>query len=170
MVPLVGIICGSESDLPKMREAAGILEQFDVSYELVVASAHRAPTLVHEWASTALERGIEVVIAGAGMAAALPGVVAAATPLPVIGVPLKGSSPLSGVDALYSIVQMPSGVPVATVAIDGAKNAAYLAVSILGGKHSTYREKMIEHKVQLERKAKEAYSRSTLNLKFQGEM
>lgn len=157
---LVGIICGSESDLPKLKEAAEVLEQFGAPHETVVASAHRAPALVHEWASTAAERGIEVIIAGAGMAAALPGVVAAATPLPVIGVPLKGSSALEGVDALYSIVQMPPGVPVATVAIDGAKNAAYLAVSILGVKHPTYREKMIAHKEQMARKAREAYERS----------
>jgi 5-(carboxyamino)imidazole ribonucleotide mutase len=157
---LVGIICGSESDLPKMKEAAEVLSQFGVPCELVVASAHRAPTLVHEWASTAAERGLEVIIAGAGMAAALPGVVAAATPLPVIGVPLKGSSPLEGVDALYAIVQMPPGVPVATVAIDGAKNAAYLAVAILGGSYPAYREKMVAHKAQLEQKAREAYTRS----------
>lgn len=157
---LVGLICGSESDLPKMKEAAEVLEQFGAPYELVVASAHRAPALVHEWASTAADRGLEVLIAGAGMAAALPGVVAAATPLPVIGVPLKGSSALEGVDALYSIVQMPPGVPVATVAIDGARNAAYLAVAILGGKHPAYREKMVVHKATLERKAREAYARS----------
>ncbi|HLN61180.1 MAG TPA: 5-(carboxyamino)imidazole ribonucleotide mutase [Symbiobacteriaceae bacterium] len=157
---LVGIICGSESDLPKMKEAAEVLEQFAVAYELVVASAHRAPTLVHEWSSTATERGLEVLIAGAGMAAALPGVVAASTHLPVIGVPLKGSSALEGTDALYSIVQMPPGVPVATVAIDGAKNAAYLAVSILGIKHEACRTKMKAHKEQMERKAREAYARS----------
>ncbi len=158
---LVGIICGSESDLPKMREAAEVLGQFGVSHELVVASAHRAPALVHEWAATALERGVEVIIAGAGMAAALPGVVAAATVLPVIGVPLKGSSPLEGIDALYAIVQMPPGVPVATVAIDGTRNAAYLAVTILGGKHPAYREKVVAHKADLERKARDAYTRST---------
>jgi 5-(carboxyamino)imidazole ribonucleotide mutase len=157
---LVGMICGSESDLPKMNEAAEVLAQFGVSYELVVASAHRAPALVHEWSSTAADRGLEVLIAGAGMAAALPGVVAAATPLPVIGVPLKGSSALEGTDALYSIVQMPPGVPVATVAIDGAKNAAYLAVSILGIKHEECRQKMKAHKEQMERKAREAYARS----------
>jgi 5-(carboxyamino)imidazole ribonucleotide mutase len=156
----VGLICGSESDLPKMREAVEVLESFGVAHELVVASAHRAPALVHEWASSAANRGLEVIIAGAGMAAALPGVVAAATPLPVIGVPLKGSSPLEGVDALYSIVQMPPGVPVATVAVDGTKNAAYLAVQILGGKHGIYREKMLAHKATLERKAREAYAKS----------
>lgn len=154
------MICGSESDLPKMQEAAEVLSGFGVSYELVVASAHRAPTLVHEWSSTAVERGLQVIIAGAGMAAALPGVVAASTPLPVIGVPLKGSSALEGVDALYSIVQMPPGVPVATVAIDGARNAAYLAVSILGVGNPEYRQKMAEHKANLERKAKEAYAKS----------
>jgi len=157
---LVGMTCGSESDLTKMKEAAEVLEQFGVAYELVVASAHRAPTLVHEWASGAADRGLEVIIAGAGMAAALPGVVAASTPLPVIGVPLKGSSPLEGVDALYSIVQMPPGVPVATVAIDGARNAAYLAVAILGVGRPEFRQKMVQHKTELERKAREAYTRS----------
>lgn len=157
---LVGIICGSENDLPKMREAAEVLEQFGVPCEVVAASAHRSPMLVHEWASTAEERGIEVIIAGAGMAAALPGVVAASTPLPVIGVPLKGTSALEGVDALYSIVQMPPGVPVATVAVDGTKNAAYLAVAILGGKHPQYREKIKAHKDSMERKARETYARS----------
>lgn len=159
-MPLVGLICGSESDLPKMREAADVLTQMDVPHELVVASAHRAPTLVHEWASGAADRGIEVIIAGAGMAAALPGVVAAATPLPVIGIPLKGASALEGVDALYSIVQMPPGVPVATVSIDGSRNAAYLALSILGIKYPQYREKMVEHKRSLERKARDLFAQT----------
>ncbi|MCG0239289.1 MAG: 5-(carboxyamino)imidazole ribonucleotide mutase [Firmicutes bacterium] len=155
----VGIICGSESDLPKMQEAARVLESFGVGYELVVASAHRAPDLVHQWAAGAEARGLKVIIAGAGMAAALPGVVAALTPLPVIGVPLRAGA-LDGVDALYSIVQMPTGVPVATVAIDGAKNAGYLAVQILAVADPELRERFRAHKRALAEAARAAYERS----------
>ncbi len=157
--PRVGIVCGSESDLPIMREAAAVLERFGVPSELVVASAHRAPALVHEWASGATARGLQVIIAGAGMAAALPGVVAAQTPLPVIGVPLR-SGALDGLDALYAIVQMPPGVPVATVAIDGAQNAAYLALQILAVGDREIAQRMVEHKAKLEEKARGAYERS----------
>lgn len=157
--PRVGIVCGSESDLPIMREAAEVLEKFNVPCELVVASAHRAPSLVRDWASGAAARGIQVIIAGAGMAAALPGVVAAHTPLPVIGVPLR-SGALDGLDALYAIVQMPPGVPVATVAIDGAQNAAYLAVQILATGDQALAKAMVEHKQRLEEKARAAYERS----------
>ncbi|MDO4621617.1 MAG: 5-(carboxyamino)imidazole ribonucleotide mutase [Eubacteriales bacterium] len=127
----VGIVMGSDSDMPVMSKAAEILEQFGISFEMRIISAHREPEELVEWARSAEERGIKVLIAGAGMAAALPGMVAALSPLPVIGVPLK-SGALGGTDALYSIVQMPSGIPVATVAIDGAKNAAILAARILG--------------------------------------
>ncbi len=155
----VGIILGSESDLPRMQEAAEVLDSFKVKYELAVASAHRAPGLVHEWVSTAAERGIVVIIAGAGMAAHLPGVCASLTHLPVIGVPLR-SGALDGVDALYSVVQMPPGVPVATVAIDGARNAAYLAVQMLGVADLQTRELFKEHKRKLEAKARDAYERS----------
>ena len=124
----VGIVLGSDSDFPVMEEAARILQDFGVSYEMTIASAHRSPDLATEYARSAEERGIEVIIAGAGMAAHLPGVLAAYTCLPVIGVPLK-SSALNGLDSLYSIVQMPPGV-LATVAIDG-RNAALLAVQML---------------------------------------
>jgi 5-(carboxyamino)imidazole ribonucleotide mutase len=128
--PLVGVIMGSDSDLPVMKEAAETLEEFGVAVEVRVISAHRTPDAAFEWARGAKARGMKVVIAGAGGAAHLPGVLAALTPLPVIGVPVKTST-LSGVDSLYSIVQMPPGVPVATVGINAAKNAALLALQIL---------------------------------------
>jgi 5-(carboxyamino)imidazole ribonucleotide mutase len=132
--PLVGIIMGSDSDLPVMEKAAEVLREMGVAFEMDISSAHRLPDKTAEYAKSARARGIEVVIAGAGMAAHLAGVIAAHTTLPVIGVPLK-SGALEGVDALYATVQMPSGIPVATVAIDSAKNAAYLACSILSIKY-----------------------------------
>ncbi|MBS3919707.1 MAG: 5-(carboxyamino)imidazole ribonucleotide mutase [Deltaproteobacteria bacterium] len=132
--PLVGILMGSDSDLPVMEKAAEVLKEMGVSFEIDISSAHRLPDKTANYAKTARERGIEVLIAGAGMAAHLAGVLAAHTTLPVIGVPLK-SGALEGVDALYSTVQMPPGVPVATVGIDGAKNAAYLACEILSIKY-----------------------------------
>ncbi|NJN74184.1 MAG: 5-(carboxyamino)imidazole ribonucleotide mutase [Limnothrix sp. RL_2_0] len=128
--PLVGIIMGSDSDLPTMQAAIAICEQFNIAHEVGIVSAHRTPERMFEYAQTAHERGLKVIIAGAGGAAHLPGMVAALTPLPVIGVPVKTST-LSGVDSLYSIVQMPGGIPVATVAIGNAKNAGLLAVQIL---------------------------------------
>lgn len=140
--PVVGIIMGSKSDLGVMEGCTAELEALGVSYELVIASAHRAPAKVHEWASTAADRGIKVIIAAAGKAAHLGGVVAAFTPLPVIGVPMK-TSDLGGMDSLLSMVQMPSGVPVACVAINGAKNAAIYATQILGACDPEYR-KVIE--------------------------
>ena len=143
--PLVGIIMGSESDLPVMEACAGQLRDFGVAYEIVVASAHRSPDKVHEWASTAADRGIRVIIAAAGKAAHLGGVVAAFTPLPVIAVPMK-TSDLGGLDSLLSMVQMPTGVPVACVAINGAKNAAILAVQILGAGDVEYRDRIVEFK------------------------
>lgn len=146
--PLVGIIMGSKSDLPAMEPCTKQLDELGVPYELVVYSAHRTPLKVHEWASTAADRGIKVVIAAAGKAAALPGVVAGVTPLPVIGVPMK-TSDLGGLDSLLSMVQMPSGVPVATVAINGAKNAAILACQILGSGMPAYRDKVVELKRQM---------------------
>lgn len=129
--PVVGIIMGSQSDMPTMEACMKQLEEMGVPYEVKVASAHRKPAEVHEWASSAYERGIRVIVAAAGKAAHLGGVVAAYTPLPVIAVPMK-TSDLGGLDSLLSMVQMPSGVPVATVAINGAKNAAILAVQMLG--------------------------------------
>lgn len=127
----IGIIMGSDSDLEVMQEAAKVLDEFNVSYEITVVSAHRTPERMFEYAKTARERGIKVIIAGAGGAAHLPGMVASITTLPVIGVPVKLKA-LDGMDSLLSIVQMPGGVPVATVAINNAKNAGLLAVQILG--------------------------------------
>ncbi|WP_414753906.1 5-(carboxyamino)imidazole ribonucleotide mutase [Anabaena sp. CCY 9910] len=130
MAPLVGIIMGSDSDLPTMKEAIAICEEFGVENEVAIVSAHRTPERMVEYAQTAHHRGIKVIIAGAGGAAHLPGMVASLTPLPVIGVPVATKN-LQGVDSLYSIVQMPGGIPVATVAIGNAKNAGLLAVQIL---------------------------------------
>ena len=146
--PVVGIIMGSKSDLPAMEPCMEQLDAFGVPYELKIASAHRKPLEVHEWASTAVERGIRVVIAAAGKAAHLGGVVAAYTPNPVIAVPMK-TSDLGGLDSLLSMVQMPSGVPVATVAINGAKNAAILAVQMLGVGDDVYRQKIVDMKQEM---------------------
>lgn len=140
--PLVGIIMGSKSDLDVMQKCADRLADMGVPYELLVASAHRNPDKVHEWASTAGDRGIKVLIAAAGKAAHLGGVVAAFTPLPVITVPMK-TSDLGGLDSLLSMVQMPTGVPVACVAINGADNAAILACQILGSSLPEYRQKVV---------------------------
>ena len=129
--PVVGIVMGSDSDLSTMKEAASVLEDFGIRYELTIVSAHRTPTRMYAYAQSAVERGLKLIIAGAGGAAHLPGMIAALTPLPVIGVPVK-SSALSGIDSLYSICQMPKGIPVATVAIGNASNAGLLAVRILG--------------------------------------
>lgn len=130
MKPIVSIIMGSTSDLPVMEKAAAFLNDMKVPFEISALSAHRTPEAVEQFSKGAVERGLKVIIAGAGMAAALPGVIAANTTLPVIGVPIKGSV-LDGVDALYSIIQMPPGIPVATVAINGALNAGILAVEML---------------------------------------
>ncbi len=143
--PLVGIIMGSQSDMGVMELCAEQLEELGVPFELVVASAHRNPDRVHEWASTAADRGMKVVVAAAGKAAHLGGVVAAFTPLPVITVPMK-TSDLGGLDSLLSMVQMPTGVPVACVAINGAKNAAILATQILGTSMPEYRERIVDLK------------------------
>jgi 5-(carboxyamino)imidazole ribonucleotide mutase len=146
--PLVGIIMGSESDRPVMDQCAEQLTELGVPHEIVVASAHRMPETVHEWASSAELRGIRVIIAAAGKAAHLGGVVAAYTPLPVITVPMK-TSDLGGLDSLLSMVQMPSGVPVACVAINGAKNAAILATQILGAGDPAYRERIVALKEKM---------------------
>lgn len=129
--PLVGIIMGSDSDLPVMKAAAEVLEELEIAYEIKISSAHRTPATAHQFATTAVDRGLAVIIAGAGGAAHLPGVMAASTPLPVIGVPVKAVS-LSGLDSLLSIAQMPPGVPVATVGINAARNAGILAAQIIG--------------------------------------
>jgi 5-(carboxyamino)imidazole ribonucleotide mutase len=141
--PLVGIIMGSKTDLEILQEAGSVLKEFGIAYELRILSAHRTPEKVLEWAQSAEERGLEVLIAGAGSAAALPGVVAAKTMLPVLGVPIA-STTLGGVDALLSIVQMPKGVPVGTLAIgkSGAANAALLAVAIMAAKRPDLRDKL----------------------------
>jgi 5-(carboxyamino)imidazole ribonucleotide mutase len=146
--PLVGIVVGSDSDIPVMEEAAKTLDEFGISSEMTIASAHRSPELAAGYAKTAEERGIQVIISGAGMAAHLPGVLAAYTCLPVIGVPLAGS-PLGGLDALYAIVQMPPGVPVATVAVNGARNAALLAVQILSCRDASLRVQLKTYKEKL---------------------
>ena len=143
--PLVAIIMGSETDKAVMQEAEIILKNFGIPFETQIISAHRIPLKLSEYLAYISERGVEVIIAGAGMAAHLPGVIASQVTIPVIGVPLK-SGALNGVDALYSIVQMPSGVPVATVAIDGAKNAAYLATQILGLKYPAISKKFKKFK------------------------
>jgi 5-(carboxyamino)imidazole ribonucleotide mutase len=143
--PLVGIIMGSQSDMPTMEGCTQQLEALGVPYELIIASAHRNPAKVHEWAEGAAGRGIKVIIAAAGKAAHLGGVVAAFTPLPVIAVPMK-TSDLGGLDSLLSMVQMPTGVPVATVAINGAKNAGILACQMLGTSLPEYRQKIVEFK------------------------
>ncbi len=132
MKPQVGIIMGSQSDLRVMKEAALMLEEFEIPFELTVVSAHRTPLRMVEYATDARKRGLKVIIAGAGGAAHLPGMVAAITSLPVIGVPVKSSNSIDGWDSVLSILQMPGGVPVATVALDGAKNAGILAAQILG--------------------------------------
>jgi 5-(carboxyamino)imidazole ribonucleotide mutase len=147
--PLVGIIMGSDSDLPVMKDAADVLEKFEIEYEIKILSAHRTPDQHAEYAKTAEKRGLMVLIAAAGGAAHLPGVTAAHTILPVIGVPIKSKS-LGGLDSLLSIVQMPGGVPVATVAIDGAKNAGLLAVQILAVNNNALQQKLITYKKEME--------------------
>ena len=150
MVPLVSIIMGSTSDLPVMEEAAKVLNELQIPFEMNALSAHRTPDRVEEFARSAAGRGIKVIIAGAGMAAHLPGVIAAMTPLPVIGVPIKGS--LEGLDSLLAIVQMPPGIPVATVAINGARNAGILAAQIIATGDSALADKMVQFKEELKDK------------------
>ena len=146
--PKVGIVMGSDSDLKIMQDAVKVLRDFGVESELVVASAHRTPYKALQYAETAEERGIEVIIAGAGAAAHLGGVLAAVTPLPVIGVPINATA-LNGLDALYAMVQMPSGIPVATVAINGAKNAGILAAQILSVKEPELRKQLKAYKEKM---------------------
>lgn len=146
---MIGIIMGSDSDLPVMQEAAKILDELNLPYELTVVSAHRTPDRLVEYAKTARSRGVKTIIAGAGGAAHLPGMIAAMTSVPVIGVPVKTST-LNGVDSLYSIVQMPPGIPVATVAINGAKNAGILAAEIIGVSNDKVYENVEKYKKSLE--------------------
>jgi 5-(carboxyamino)imidazole ribonucleotide mutase len=147
--PQVGIIMGSDSDLPVMQAAAGVLHELGIAFEMTIVSAHRTPKRLYEYAESAVGRGLKVIIAGAGGAAHLPGMAAALTPLPVIGVPVKTSA-LSGQDSLLSIVQMPAGVPVATVAINGAKNAGLLAAQILGSADAAILQRVSDYKRALE--------------------
>lgn len=148
MNTLVGIIMGSDSDLNVMSEAAKILDKLDISYEITIVSAHRTPERMYKYAQEASKRGLKVIIAGAGGAAHLPGMVAAMTTLPVIGVPVKTST-LNGLDSLYSIVQMPGGIPVATVAINGALNAGLLAAKILGAFDNSISQKLENYQNEL---------------------
>ncbi|NPA37835.1 MAG: 5-(carboxyamino)imidazole ribonucleotide mutase [Chlorobi bacterium] len=156
MKPLVSIIMGSTSDLPVMEKAAKILNDFEIPFEINALSAHRTPEQVKEFASNAYKNGIRVIIAGAGGAAHLPGVIAAFTPLPVIGVPIKASISIDGWDSLLSIVQMPPGIPVATVGLDGAQNAGILAAQILGAGDEKIYEKVSNYKKKLESKITKA--------------
>jgi 5-(carboxyamino)imidazole ribonucleotide mutase len=142
---MVGIIMGSTSDLPIMQEASAILEAFGIPYELTIVSAHRTPERMFDYAKTAADRGLKVIIAGAGGAAHLPGMTASLTPLPVIGVPIKSSNSIDGWDSLLSIVQMPNGIPVATVAINAAKNAGILAAKILGASDVALRAELLKY-------------------------
>lgn len=143
--PLVGIIMGSDSDLPVMQAAADILDSFEIPYEITIVSAHRTPERMMAYGKEAKERGLKVVIAGAGGAAHLPGMVASITPLPVIGVPVESSNSIKGIDSMLSIVQMPGGVPVATVGIDNAKNAGLLASRIIGTFDETISQKVSDY-------------------------
>lgn len=155
MSPQVGIIMGSDSDLTTMQAAADILKQLGISFEVTVVSAHRTPLRMVEYAKQAKDRGLKVIIAGAGGAAHLPGMVASITPLPVIGVPVKSSNSIDGWDSVLSILQMPNGVPVATVALNAAKNAGLLAAQIIGTYDEIVSKQMIEYKASLEREVLE---------------
>jgi len=150
--PLVGIIMGSKSDLPVMRAAAEFLEELGVPFELTIVSAHRTPERMFEYATSAKERGLKAIIAGAGGAAHLPGMVASMTPLPVIGVPVLSSNSIDGWDSVLSILQMPGGIPVATVALDGAKNAGILAAKIVGAYDDEVSTKLEEYAKSLKEK------------------
>jgi 5-(carboxyamino)imidazole ribonucleotide mutase len=154
--PSVGIIMGSQSDLAVMKEAAEVLEELGVSFELTIVSAHRTPLRMVDYATNARQRGIKVIIAGAGGAAHLPGMVASLTSLPVIGVPVKSSNSIDGWDSVLSILQMPSGVPVATVALNGAKNAGILAAQILGANDAGLATKLDQYKTALKAKVESA--------------
>ena len=151
MQPTVGIIMGSQSDLEVMQGAAEMLKQFEIPYEMTIVSAHRTPDRMRTYALDAKARGIKVIIAGAGGAAHLPGMVAAYTTLPVIGVPVKSSNSIDGWDSVLSILQMPNGVPVATVALNGAKNAGILAAQIIATNDEKVAQKLADHKKEMEK-------------------
>lgn len=153
--PLIGIVMGSDSDLRVMKAAADICKTFAVPYEVSIVSAHRTPERLLDYGKTAHQRGLKVIIAGAGGAAHLPGMLAALTPLPVIGVPILSSNSIDGWDSVLSILQMPSGVPVATVALDGAKNAGLLALRILASTDDSVREQMLVYQAEMKTKVLE---------------
>jgi len=159
MAPTIGIIMGSESDMEVMKGAAEMLQQFDIPFEMTIVSAHRTPDRMSEYAKQAQGRGLKVIIAGAGGAAHLPGMVAANTILPVIGVPVKSSNSIDGWDSVLSILQMPTGVPVATVALNGAKNAGILAAQILGTHDAVVAAKLSDYKKLLEAQVMEMVKR-----------
>lgn len=150
--PLVSIVMGSQSDLPVMKEAAEILEELNIDYELTLVSAHRTPDRLVKYAQTASERGVKVIVAGAGGAAHLPGMIASMTTLPVVGVPVKSRNSIDGWDSILSILQMPNGIPVATVALDAAKNAALLAARIISAYDTEIQEKMRNYQGNLTQK------------------
>ena len=156
---MVSIIMGSDSDLPVMRQAADILKDLDVSFELTIVSAHRTPDRMFEFAKQAHLRGVQVIVAGAGGAAHLPGMVASLSPLPVIGVPIKSSNSIDGWDSVLSILQMPGGVPVATVALNRHKNAGILAAQIIGSSNTAVRERILAYKKDLAQGVAEKYQR-----------
>ena len=155
--PVIGIIMGSQSDLKIMREAAEFLEEVGIPFELTVVSAHRTPQRMVDYAASARSRGLKVIIAGAGGAAHLPGMVASLTSLPVIGVPIKSSNSIDGWDSVLSILQMPSGVPVATVALNGAKNAGILSAQILGTENKLIAKKLEAFKKNLQKKVEDSF-------------
>lgn len=159
MAPTIGIIMGSESDMEVMKGAAEMLQQFDIPYEMTIVSAHRTPDRMNDYAKQAKGRGLKVIIAGAGGAAHLPGMVASNTILPVIGVPVKSSNSIDGWDSVLSILQMPTGVPVATVALNGAKNAGILAAQILATHDSGLAAKLSDYKKNLEAQVMEMVKR-----------
>lgn len=154
--PVVGIIMGSDSDLPVMQAAASFLTVSDIAFELDIVSAHRTPNRLFEYAQNAQKKGLKVIIAGAGGAAHLPGMVASLTTLPVIGVPIRSELSLNGLDSILSILQMPTGIPVATVALNGAENAAILAVRMLAMYNEGFTAKLLEHQQKMEQKVLKA--------------
>ena len=157
--PVVGIIMGSDSDLAIMQQAADILKQFGVAYELTIVSAHRTPDRMFDYAKAAAGRGLQVIIAGAGGAAHLPGMVASLTTLPVVGVPIKSANSIDGMDSLLSIAQMPAGVPVATVAVNGAMNAGILAAQIVALQDAAVQAKLAAYKTELKDKVQQSIDR-----------
>lgn len=161
--PIVGIIMGSDSDLPIMQAAADILNKFHIPFELTIVSAHRTPQRLMDYAASAHKRGLKIIIAGAGGAAHLPGMVAAVTSLPVIGVPIKSSNSIDGWDSVLSILQMPAGVPVATVALNGAKNAGILAVQLIGNHDAAIYKALDAYKLELSTEVQEKVAKLKSN-------